>query len=88
LFESTKTKALKQGNFNYLQKHEKKVFSTPIQRITYSYNDEESTIVGYLEEEGDIICLYEYRGHYFGAEFLISFSRNSSSYKLLHAENE
>lgn len=77
---------MKQGNFNYLQQHQKKVFASPLQRITYSFNDRQNTITGYLEEAGDLICLYEYRGHYFGAEFLISFSRFSNSYKLLHTE--
>lgn len=59
-----------------------------MQRITYSYNDVENTIVGHVEENGDLICLYEYRGKYFGAEFLISFSKNSSSYKLIDAAEE
>ncbi|NCI47208.1 hypothetical protein [Sediminibacterium soli] len=79
---------MKQGHFDYLNKHQKKVFTAPLQRITYSFHDQENTITGYLEEDGDLICLYEYRGHYFGAEFLISFSRYSSSYKLLHTETE
>jgi hypothetical protein len=77
---------LKQGNFDYLTKHKAKVFTDPRQRIIYSYNNVENTIVGYVEEDGDLICLYEYRGKYFGAEFLISFSRNSASYKLVHTE--
>lgn len=78
---------MKQGNFDYLTKRKAKVFADPQQRITYSYNNVENTIVGYVEEDGDLICLYEYRGKYFGTEFLISFSRHSASYKLLNAEN-
>ena len=77
---------MKQGHFDYLTNHKGKVFNSVRQRITYSYNDVENTIVGHLEEDGDIIWLYEYRGKYFGTEFLISFSRNSASYKLLSAE--
>ncbi len=42
-----------------------------------------------MEEEGNIICLYEYRGIYVGTEFLISFAKNSVSYKLISVdENE
>jgi hypothetical protein len=78
---------LKQGNFDYLTKRKSKIFADAQQRITYSYNNVENTIVGYVEEDGDLICLYEYRGQYFGTEFLISFSRNSASYKLLHTED-
>jgi hypothetical protein len=77
---------LKQGNFDNLQKHQRKVFNDAKQRITYSYNNVENTIVGHVEENGDLICLYEYRGQHFGTEFLISFSRNSVSYKLINAE--
>jgi hypothetical protein len=79
---------LKQGNFDNLQKHQRKVFTEERKRITYSYNNVESTIVGHMEEDGDLICLYEYRGKYFGTEFLISFSKHSVSYKLVHAEQE
>jgi hypothetical protein len=83
-----KNNHLKQGNFDYLTNHKGKVFTAARQRITYSYNNVENTIIGYVEENGDLICLYEYRGQYFGTEFLISFSRNSASYKLLNAEQE
>jgi hypothetical protein len=79
---------LKQSNFDYLAKHKSRSFSDAKQRITYSFNDVENTIIGQMEEEGNNICLYEYRGKYIGTEFLISFSRNSVSYKLLNVEED
>ena len=85
---TSNTKSLKQGSFDYLHSRKAKIFADNRQRITYSYNNVENTIVGYVEENGDLICLYEYRGQYFGTEFLISFSRNSASYKLINAESE
>lgn len=88
IFKATKTTALKQGNFDYLHKHERKFFDEPLRRITYSFNAVENTIVGHVEENGDLICLYEYRGKYYGTEFLISFSKNSVSYKLINSEEE
>jgi hypothetical protein len=48
----------------------------------------ESTIIGSVEEEGNIICLYEYRGKYIGTEFLISFAKNSVSYKLISIDEK
>lgn len=74
---------LKQGHFDFLSTHKAKSFDTAPRRIIYSYNNVENTIEGYVQEEGDLICLYEYRGQYFGTEFLISFSKNSSSYRLI-----
>jgi hypothetical protein len=79
---------LKQHNFEYLIKHKSKSFSDAKQRITYSFNNVENTIIGQVEEDGNLICLYEYRGKYIGTEFLISFSKNSVSYKLLTVEEE
>jgi len=79
---------LKQGNFDFLSRHKAKTFPDTPRRITYSYNNVENTIIGHIEEEGDLIWLYEYRGQYFGTEFLISFSRNSASYKLIGADEE
>jgi hypothetical protein len=79
---------LKQSNFDYLAKHKSKSFADAKQRITYSFNNIESTIIGQVEEEGNNICLYEYRGKYIGTEFLISFSKNSVSYKLLNVDEE
>jgi len=79
---------LKQSNFEYLVKHKSKSFSDSKQRITYSFNNIESTIIGSLEEEGNIICLYEYRGKYIGTEFLISFAKDSVSYKLIKVDEK
>lgn len=77
-----------QNRFDYINQHKSKSFRDPEKRITYSYNDIEKTILGQVETEGDIIRLYEYRGRYFGSEFLISFSKNSASYKLLDVQEE
>lgn len=77
---------MKQSNFEYITKHKSKSFLDQKQRITYSYNDAESTIIGQVEEEGNHIFLYEYRGKYIGTEFLISFAKNSVSYKLINVD--
>ncbi len=77
---------LKQQNFEYLTKHKSRSFSDAKQRITYSFNNLEHTIIGQMEEDGNFIYLYEYRGKYIGTEFLISFSKNSVSYKLIDVE--
>ena len=53
------------------------------QLISYSFNEKEQTIIGIVEEKGDLIYLYEYRGKYIGLEFFISFSKSSVSYKLI-----
>ncbi len=79
---------MKQNNFEYLVKHKSKSFSDTKQRITYSFNNVESTIVGAIEEDGNIICLYEYRGKYIGTEFLISFAKDSVSYKLINIDEK
>ena len=79
---------LKQQNFEYITKHKSKSLNDVTQRITYSFNNLESTIIGQVEEDGNNICLYEYRGKYIGTEFLISFSKNSVSYKLLNVEEK
>jgi predicted nucleic acid-binding Zn ribbon protein len=60
----------------------------PKQRITYSFHDVETTIIGKVEEINNLLCLYEYRGKYIGTEFLISFSKHSVSYKLISVEDE
>ena len=80
--------AVKQGNFEHITKHKSKSFADLKQRITYSYNNIESTIIGQVEEEGNQIFLYEYRGKYIGTEFLISFAKNSSSYKLINVDEK
>ncbi|MES2005847.1 MAG: hypothetical protein V4450_15120 [Bacteroidota bacterium] len=77
---------LKQQNFEYLTKHKSRSFTDVKQRITYSFNNQEHTIIGQMEEDGTNICLYEYRGKYIGTEFLISFSKNSVSYKLINVD--
>lgn len=77
---------MKQHNFEYIIKHKSKSFSDAMQRITYSFNNVESTIIGQVEDDGSYICLYEYRGKYIGTEFLISFSKNSVSYKLINVD--
>ncbi|MBV9988413.1 MAG: hypothetical protein JO301_12100, partial [Chitinophagaceae bacterium] len=50
---------------------------------TYSFNDEEKTVTGLVQEKEDRIFLYEYRGKHIGTEFFISFSTSSVSYKLV-----
>lgn len=79
---------MKQSNFEYIIKHKSKSFDDQKQRITYSYNNMEHTIIGQVEEEGNTICLYEYRGKYIGTEFLISFSKDSVSYKLINVDEK
>jgi hypothetical protein len=80
--------SLNQRNFEYITKHKSKSFADTKQRITYSFNDVENTIIGQVEEDGNYICLYEYRGKYIGTEFLISFSKYSVSYKLINVEEK
>jgi hypothetical protein len=70
-------------HFDYYTKHESRSFSDQKQTITYSFNDHERTIIGAMEEKENLIFLYEYRGKYVGTEFFISFSKTSSSYKLI-----
>lgn len=48
----------------------------------------EKTIIGQVEEEGNYIFLYEYRGRYIGTEFLISFSKDSVSYTLINIDEK
>lgn len=79
---------LKQSNFEYIIKHQSKSFDDAMQRITYSFNDIENTIIGQVEEDGNTIYLYEYRGKYIGTEFLISFSKDSVSYKLINIDEK
>jgi hypothetical protein len=79
---------LAQNRFDYINQHKSKSFQEPEKRITYRYNDMEITILGHVETEGEIIRLYEYRGVHFGSEFLISFSKNSTSYQLLDIQEK
>lgn len=74
---------MERKHIDYYTKHENRSFSDKKQLITYSFNDDERTIVGAMEEKDNLIYLYEYRGKLVGTEFFISFSKKSISYKLL-----
>jgi hypothetical protein len=69
--------------YDYFTKHESKLPAGELQLITFSFNEDERTIVGLVEEKESLIYLYEYRGKYVGTEFFISFSKASISYKLI-----
>ena len=56
--------------------------------IVYSYNGEIRSILGFIEERGDSIYLYEYRGKLVGTEFFIAFSKKSTSYKLIEVQEK
>ena len=71
---------------NYYSQHEERTFPDQKQLITYSYNEQERSIVGIMEEREGLIFLYEYRGALVGIEFFISFSRQSISYKLIKVD--
>jgi hypothetical protein len=71
---------------DYYSRLKTRIFSDQKQRITYSFNEIERTITGIMQEKEDFIYLYEYRGKYIGVEFLISFSKNSVSYKLIKVD--
>ena len=70
----------------YYSQREEKIFPDQKQLITYSYNEQERSIVGIIEEKEGLIYLYEYRGALVGIEFFISFSRQSISYKLIKVD--
>jgi hypothetical protein len=72
--------------FDYYSKFETMPLPDHKQLITYSFNEKESTITGIMVEKEGLIFLYEYRGEYIGAEFFISFSKDSISYKLIKVE--
>lgn len=74
---------MERKHIDYYTKHENRSFSDKRQLITYSFNDDERTILGAMEEKDNLIYLYEFRGKYIGTEFFISFSKNSISYKLI-----
>jgi hypothetical protein len=69
--------------YNYYAGLKTKSFPEQKQLITYTYNDVEHTITGNVEEKDGFIYLYQYRDKYVGTEFFISFSKNSSTYKLV-----
>jgi hypothetical protein len=74
---------MERKHIDYYNKHENRSFSDQKQLITFSFNDDERTIVGAMEEKDNLIYLYEYRGKLVGTEFFISFSKKSISYKLI-----
>ena len=74
-------------NSDYYSKYEPRVFPDQKQLITYSFNEDERTIIGIMLERNDLIFLYEYRGEFVGTEFFISFSKLSLSYKLIKVED-
>ena len=72
---------------NYYTSHEDKVFPAQKQLITFSFNEQERSIIGIVEEKEGLIYLYEFRGDYIGIEFFISFSKESVSYKLIQVND-
>ena len=74
---------MERKHIDYYTRHESRSFSDEKQLITYSFNDDERTILGSMEEKDNLIYLYEYRGKLVGTEFFISFSKKSISYKLI-----
>lgn len=72
--------------YDFYSRIETKSFPDKTQLITYSFNDNVRMITGIMEEREDHIYLYEFRGKYTGIEFLISFSKESASYKFIKAE--
>ncbi len=74
---------MEQKHSDYYKKLGIKSYSDQKKAITYSFNEDEKTILGAMEEKDNLIFLYEYRGKYIGNEFFISFSKESISYKLI-----
>ena len=77
---------MEQKHSYYYRKLGFKSYSDQKRSITYSFNEDEKTIRGAMEEKDNLIFLYEYRGKYIGNEFFISFSKESISYKLIKIE--
>ena len=73
--------------YDYYSRIETRSFPEQKQLITFSFNENERTITGVMQEREDLIYLYEYRGKYIGVEFFISFSKRSISYKLIKIED-
>ena len=73
-------------NFDYYSTSEPMPLPDQKQLITYSFNEQERKITGVMLEKRDLIFLYEYRGKHIGTEFFISFSKNSTAYKLIKVE--
>ncbi len=74
------------NRYDFYSKLETRSFPDKKQLITYSYNNHVRMITGIMLENKDFIYLYEYRGKYTGIEFLISFSKESTTYKFIKAE--
>jgi hypothetical protein len=72
---------------NSLHQHTSRGVTDHLQAITYSVAGVEHTITGIMEEVDNYIYLYEYRGKQTGTEFFISFSKDSSSYKLIDVQD-
>jgi hypothetical protein len=72
------------NSFEYYSNFREKLFPDQKQLITYSFNETEQTIIGLMEEKDNHIYLYEYRNKFIGFEFFISFSKNSTSYRLIN----
>jgi hypothetical protein len=77
---------MERKHVDYYARHENRSFSDQKQVITYSFHDHEKTIIGAMQEKGNLIFLYEYRGTLIGTEFFISFSKTSISYKLIRVD--
>lgn len=77
---------MKHKHFDYYSASEPEPLPDQKQLITYSFNEHERKITGTILEKSDFIFLYEYRGKYIGTEFFISFSKNSTAYKLIKVE--
>lgn len=70
-----------------LHQHTSRAVTDNLQAITYTVAGAEHVITGIMEEVDNYIYLYEYRGKQIGTEFFISFSKNSTSYKLLDVQD-
>ncbi len=71
------------NKFEYYSTIRERLFPDRKHLITYSFKEKEQTIIGMIEEKENQIYLYEYRGKYVGFEFFISFSKESTSYRLI-----
>src|SRR5258705_8438106 len=77
LYLVSKLPIMNSKQVDYYSKLKTSLFSDQRQKITYSFNEVERTILGIMREKEDFIYLYEYRGQYIGVEFFISFSKKS-----------
>ncbi|MBP9214013.1 MAG: hypothetical protein V9E96_06220 [Chitinophagaceae bacterium] len=69
-----------------LHQHTSRTLADSLQVITYTSFGKEYSIKGIMEEVENYIYLYEYRGKQIGTEFFISFSKNSTTYKLVDVQ--